>query len=155
LAGPSEKNGLALAEWLSIPGVITDVSFYSLEKASSHRRAREKSFAVIPPSTSVVRVKVTLLKRISISRCRWFLSACIAMRLTQCMLCKNPLHVTVRTSVCARFSQSGMAFKPQRSIVDPFSGSDESADQTSRTERFVNRWITSNTIPITNRIQDI
>ena len=44
---------------------------------------------------------------------------------------------------------------PQRSIVDPLSGSDESADQTLRTERFVSRWITSNTIPIKNRIQDI
>src|SRR4029079_17730727 len=44
---------------------------------------------------------------------------------------------------------------PQRLIVDPLSGSDESADQTLRTERFVNRWITNNTIPIKNRIQEI
>lgn len=34
-------------------------------------------------------------------------------------------------------------------------GSGETAGQEVRTERFVNRWITSNTIPITNRAQEI
>jgi hypothetical protein len=35
------------------------------------------------------------------------------------------------------------------------SGSGESAGQETRTERFVTRWITSNTIPIKNRMQEI
>jgi hypothetical protein len=43
-------------------GIWVDHDSKNLEKTSSHCRAREKSFSVIPPSSCVVRVNVTWSK---------------------------------------------------------------------------------------------
>ena len=63
---------------------------------ASHSRAIEKSFDVRPPSEWVLRVRVTLFQRMSMSGWWSLLSACLATRLTKSTASVKPLNSNLR-----------------------------------------------------------